>query len=173
MDGNGQAFYILFPKSKEMLDNIKDIVIGRGLGALSFGMSKEQVLALLGEPSEREKYTLSELDSDETEAWHYDDLDLSLSFDEENDWKLSSIAVSSDAYHFDGVALIGKNKEEIIAFFANKGMTEIEEDEEVNDDNPDNSLLHIDKASVSLWFEKNELTEMQIGPYFNTDGMSN
>ncbi|HRO42834.1 MAG TPA: hypothetical protein PL009_08370 [Flavipsychrobacter sp.] len=156
-----------------MLDNIKIINIGRGLGTLTFGNSKEQVLALLGEPSEREKYTLSDLESDDTEAWHYDDLDLSLSFDEENDWRLSSMAVSSDDYTLDGVPLIGKNKEEIIEFFTQKGLTEMEEDEEVRADNPENCLLHIDKASISLWFESNHLTEMQIGPYFNTDGVSN
>jgi hypothetical protein len=171
--GCRQAFYILPPKTASMLENIKQINIGKGLGSLTFGASREQVLALLGEPSERDKYTLSELDNDETEAWHYDDLDLSLSFDEENNWRLSSIAVSSDDYTLDGEALIGKNKTEVVDFFVSKGYDTIEEDEEVKRDSGDNCLLHVDKASVSLWFENEELTEMQIGPYFNTDGISN
>ena len=76
-----------------MLDNIKDIYVGKGIGQLTFGNTQEQVLAVLGEPAEREKYSLSELDNDDTEAWHYDDLDLSLSFDQESDWQLSSIAI--------------------------------------------------------------------------------
>lgn len=156
-----------------MQDNIKNIIIGKGLGALTFGTTREQVLAMLGEPSEREKYTLSELENDDTEAWHFDELDLSLSFDEENNWRLSSIAVSNDAYLLDGQPLIGKEKTEIVEFFASKGYTEIEEDEEVKRDDGENCLLHVDKASISLWFENDELTEMQLGPYFNTDGVSN
>lgn len=156
-----------------MIDNIKQINIGKGLGTLHFGASKEQVLALLGEPSEIEKYTLSDLDDDDTEAWHYDDLDLSLSFDEETNWQLSSIALSSDAYTLDGQALVGKSKDEVVAFFNAKGYDDIEEDEEVKQENADNCLLHVDKASISLWFEDDVLTEFQIGPCFNTDGMSN
>jgi len=156
-----------------MLDNIREINIGKGIGNLQFGASREQVLALLGEPTEKEKYTLSDLDSDDTEAWHYDDLDISLSFDEEMNWRLSSIAVSSNDYTFDGRALIGMKKNEVIQFFEEKGFSEIEEDEEVKQENAGNCLLHVDNAGISLWFENDELTEMQIGPYFNTDGVSN
>ena len=156
-----------------MLDNIRNIQVGKGLGDLTFGKSREQVVAILGEPTEKEKYTLSDLDNDDTEAWHYDNLDLSLSFDEESNWRLSSIAVSSDEYLIDGETLIGKNKGEVVAFLIDKGWNEIEEDEEVKQENGSNTLLHVDKASMSLWFENDELTEMQIGPYFNTDGISN
>ncbi len=156
-----------------MSEHSKAINIGKGVGALTFGATREQVLVLLGEPSEREQYTLSELDQDRTEAWHYDDLDLSLSFDEEQSWRLSSIAVSGSDYTIDHTALIGKSKEEVIQFFSEKGMDEMEEDDEISKENPVNCLLHVDKASISLWFEHDELTELQIGPYFNTDGVSN
>jgi len=155
-----------------MLDNIREIHIGKGLGQLSFGATREQVLALLGEPTEREKYTLSELENDDTEAWHYDDLDLSLSFDEENDWRLSSMAVSSDAYVLDGKSLIGSGKADVVQFFIEKGWDNIEEDEEIKKENPENCLLHVDQASISLWFENDELTEMQIGPAFNAASLN-
>ena len=152
-----------------MLEKIKTINIGKGVGELRFGATREQVLALLGEPAEREKYSLSELENDDTESWHYDDLDLSLSFDEENDWRLSSIAISSPDYTLAGNPLIGKTKKEVLEQFRADSWGEPVEDEEVSKDNPENSLLHIDKASMSLWFENEELTEVQIGPFYETE----
>jgi hypothetical protein len=156
-----------------MIDSIREIKPGRGLGELSFGQTREQVIALLGEPTEKEVYNLSdEDDEDKTESWHYDDYDLSLSFDEENSWKLSSIAVSSDDYLLEGQSLIGKSKEEVLKQCAENNWGTAEEDEEVTAETSGNSLVHIDKSSMSLWFEDDELTELQIGPFFNSTGIS-
>jgi hypothetical protein len=145
-----------------MLDSIKDIYVGKGIGQLTFGNTQEQVLSILGEPAEREKYSLSELDNDDTEAWHYDDLDLSLSFDEENDWRLSSIAISSDEFLLDGEPLVGKSRDEIDALFKSKDW-QPEEDAEVEKDDPACCLIHIDKAGMSFWLENNVVTEIQVG----------
>jgi hypothetical protein len=154
-----------------MQDNIRDIRPGKGLGSLSFGNTREQVKAILGEPDEKETYSLTDDEDDQTESWHYDGLSLSLSFDEENDWKLSSIAISSDEYLLEGQSLIGKNKEEVLAQFAANNWGEAEEDEEVSEDAAASCLLHVDKSSMSLWFEANELTELQIGPFFSSNGI--
>lgn len=147
-----------------MKENLKEIKIGKGLGSLTFGNTREEVKAMLGAPSDIEKYNLSELEGDETEAWHYDELDLSLSFDEENEWKLSSIAVSNEDYTLEGIALIGRSKEEVLEEFRKHQWGEPEEDEEVSEETPENCLMHVDKSSISLWFENEELSEMQIGP---------
>ena len=69
-----------------MKENLKEIRIGKGLGTLTFGNTRQQVKAMLGEPTDIEKYSLSDTDDDSTESWHNDELDISLYFDEENDW---------------------------------------------------------------------------------------
>jgi hypothetical protein len=155
-----------------MIDSIREIRPGKGLGELSFGQTRSQVIDLLGEPTEKETYTLSEDDDDKTESWHYDDYDLSLSFDEDNNWKLSSIAVSSDDYLLEGQSLIGKTKEEVLQQCAANNWGEPEEDDEVASDTGGSSLVHIDKSSLSFWFEDGALTELQIGPFYNTSGIS-
>ncbi len=154
-----------------MKENLKQIHVGKGLGTLTFGNTRQEVKAMLGDPSDVEKYSLSDDGGDSTEAWHYDDLDLSLSFDEENDYRLSSIAVSSEDYTLEGISLIGKQKEEVLAEVENHQWGAPEEEDEISEDNPDNSLVHIDKSSLSLWFEKGELTELQIGPFYKNDGI--
>lgn len=152
-----------------MKEHLKEIHPGKGIGTLTFGMSRDQVKALLGAPTETERYNLSDCEGDNTEAWHYDELSLSLSFDEEHEWRLSSIAVSSDEYTLEGQPLIGRTKEELLQEFEKRQWGTPEEDEEVREESPENCLIHIDKGSMSLWFENDELTELQIGPFFKNE----
>jgi hypothetical protein len=152
-----------------MKEHLKEIRLGKGLGSLTFGNTRDVVKALIGAPTDIERYSLSDGDCDATEAWHYDELDLSLSFDEEYDWRLSSIAVSSEEYTLEGVSLIGRKKEDVLEEFNKRQWGEPEEDEEVSEDDPQNCLIHIDKGSMSLWFENDELTEVQIGPFYKND----
>ncbi|PZF72546.1 hypothetical protein [Taibaiella soli] len=153
-----------------MENNMKEIRLGQGLGKLIFGMTRDQAKAILGAPSEKEKYSLSD-DGDDTEAWHYDDLGLSLSFDQENEWKLTSIAVSSEDYKLEGEVLIGREMEEILDSISKKDWGEPEEDEEVAEESPEHRLLHIDEATLSLWFENGVLTELQWGPFYENESV--
>lgn len=146
---------------------MQEINIGHGVGQLEFDTPREQVLKILGEPEEKENFALSELDGDKTESWHYDALGLSLSFDEENNWLLSSIAISNADYTLKGEVLIGKKREELIKIMERNGWHTIEEDEEVSREDANASLLHVEEASLSLWFEHNILTEVQVSPIFD------
>ena len=60
--------------------DIKPLV---GLEEVKFGFSRNQVKELLGEPSEVDSFQYEEDEDDGlTESWHYDDKEISLSFDE-------------------------------------------------------------------------------------------
>ena len=78
-----------------MLKELKEIKPGVGLGFLKFGMSRDQVKELLGEPALIDKYSHSDAANDGTESWEYDELFLSISFDEAENWKLMMFSVSS------------------------------------------------------------------------------
>ena len=88
---------------KSKLMEMKNINIGVGLGSLKFGIYTNDVEEELGNPSEAEK------NEDEGENWHYDDYDMSMSFDEDS--RLVTIAVSDESYLLEGVSLIGKDVE--------------------------------------------------------------
>lgn len=143
------------------------INLGQGLGSLKFGSSREQTIEQLGKPSEKDMFSLSDGEEDDSEAWHYDTLDVSLSFDQENDWKLTSIAISSPDYTLNGISLIGKTKDEVLKALENSDLGEVEEDEEIAADNPDSCLLYLDEVTLSLWFDEDVLTELQWGPFHN------
>ena len=93
---------------------LKEIKPGYGLGNLKFGMTRAEVKLMLGEPSFIDKYSHSDSADDLTESWEYDDLGLSISFDEEENWKLIMISITSDFYELNGVSLIGLKEKELL-----------------------------------------------------------
>jgi hypothetical protein len=140
---------------------------GKGIGGLFFGMSKEETEQILGKPDEVERYSLDEFDNDDTEAWHYGDGDISLSFDQEYEWKLSSIAVSSDEYLLDGEKIIGLSIDDFEDLCEQKGWGELEEDAEIAEEDEGVAMLHLEQKGLSFWFEDDILSEVQLSPIFD------
>jgi hypothetical protein len=64
------------------------------------------VKLILGEPSFIDKYSHSEEPNDATESWEYDELELSISFDEAENWKLMMISVASDFYELEETSIV-------------------------------------------------------------------
>jgi hypothetical protein len=147
----------------------KDIKLGKGLDKLKFGMTRDEVKAAIGEPNEVEKYNPLEEDEGESEAWHYDELELSASFDEEDDFRLTSLAVSSAEYLFEGVNLIGLSQEEVMQQVELMDLGEVELEAVAEDDSLQQSVGSIAEASLNLWFEDGQLSEIQWGPFWDED----
>jgi hypothetical protein len=147
----------------------KDIKLGKGLDKLIFGMTREEVKAAIGEPNEVENYNPLEEDEGESEAWHYDELELSASFDEEDDFRLTSLAVSSSEYLFEGVNLIGLSQEEVMQQVELMDLGDVELEAVAEDDSMQQSVGSIAEASLNLWFEDGQLSEIQWGPFWDED----
>ncbi len=147
----------------------KDIKLGKGLDKLKFGMTREEVKAAIGEPNEVENYNPLEEDEGESEAWHYDELELSASFDEEDDFRLTSLAVSSAEYLFEGVNLIGLSQEEVMQQVELMDLGDVELEAVAEDDSLQQSVGSIAEASLNLWFEDGQLSEIQWGPFWDED----
>lgn len=144
-----------------MKNGFTEIKPFQGLGDLSFGMTREQAQSLLGAPSEKETFSLDEDFDERTEAWHYDEDGLSLSFDEGFGWKLSSIAASTEDYTLEGVSLIGKDLVQVLGIFENKDWGELLEDDDMDEEMGSSRLFFVEEKGLSLWFENELLTEVQ------------
>ncbi|WP_372744783.1 hypothetical protein [Lutibacter sp.] len=152
-----------------MLKELKEIKPGIGLGFLKFGMSRAQVKELLGEPTFIDKYSHSEAANDATESWEYDELFLSISFDEAEDWKLMMISVSSDYYELEEVSLIGLNESKLVDQLdeIDYGHVYVEDCSESDDE--DNKVIEIDEKSINFWLTNGVLDEIQWSPLFIND----
>ncbi len=145
---------------------LKEIKCGFGLGNLKFGMTKAEVKLILGEPSYIDKYSHSDSANDLTESWQYDELEISISFDEEEAWKLTMISVNSGFYEFKGKSLIGKSEKDVLAHL-NIEDTYLEDVSERDGEN--HKVIEIDEKSINFWFIDGVLDEIQWSPLFIDD----
>ena len=145
---------------------LKEIKCGFGLGNLKFGMTKAEVKLILGEPSYIDKYSHSDSANDLTESWQYDELEISISFDEEEAWKLTMISVNSGFYEFKGKSLIGKSEKDVLAHL-NIEDTYLEDVSERDSEN--HKVIEIDEKSINFWFIDGVLDEIQWSPLFIDD----
>ncbi len=136
----------------------RNIVLGKGVGKINFQMTKSQVEALLGKADEIENFSYSDSAEDLTEVWHYDELDLSMSFDEEYNYTLTTIAISSDQFTLEGKHVMGKAKTEILS-----ELNKLELGDYYTEDFEDEiTMIFFEQFGLHLWFEQDVLNEIQI-----------
>lgn len=140
----------------------RTILLGEGLGMIRFGMKREQVREQAGPPDEIEQYQHDESGDQRAEAWHYDDPEVSLAFEEFNNWRLTSIAISSDNFTLEGNQLIGMLYDEVLKMLQDLRIGEIDEDALDPDDGVSMKLITVEEAGLTLWFEDESLTEIQF-----------
>jgi hypothetical protein len=140
---------------------------GVGLGTLRFGLKRNEITAILGEPDDVDVFTDEE--DYTTESWHYDEIELSLSFDEAEDWRMTAIAVSDPKFMLAGQQIIGMQRDELIEKLTAMNLGELSFEDWSSAELPDHKLISIDALSLNLWMEFDELTEIQWGPLFNDE----
>lgn len=147
------------------------IIIGKGLENLSFGLQKTAARFVLGDPDEIERFAIGPDEEDNTEAWHYDEIEVSLSFDEDEDWTLSAITSSHPDLTLDNVELIGITKEELLSALENFDFG-IPEEETIEGDDDEDPLyvLSFPDANLTFWMDEEVVTEVQWGPLTDEDG---
>ncbi len=140
----------------------KTISLGKGLGDLMFGASREEVSKYLGEPED-----IAEADDTGylSVSWHYWGKGISFYFEEEDEFRLGDIEITNTETLLCGEKLIGKNPIEVMAFADKQSFgrhtTETFEMEGVET----TTLVSYDSKSLMFWFEKGQLTGIQWG-YF-------
>lgn len=152
-----------------MRKEIQNINSGVGLGNLKFGLSRKQVKDFLGEPDDIDSYSYSDSEMDLTESWHFDELELSMSFDKEDDWRLVTISVSSDYYKFKNFNPIGVSKTDLLSELDKLGIVDLEYEDFATLENPTHELYSSDELGINFWLDDNFVTEVPWSPLFIDD----
>lgn len=143
-----------------------EIHLGRGVGELLFGSSRDEVRAYLGEPEEIRYYSFDDAGKDRTEAWDYDQRGISAHFDAEEDYMLGTLDADSDTFTLNGVALVGRTKKEVLAAVSALDLGPMETEDMSSQESPDRERVGFDSASLNLWFEDGLLESIQWGPFW-------
>lgn len=147
---------------------IKDILIGIGVGEVKFGMQKTEVLSILGMPTEKDIEKDFET-GDAVETWDYENYGIAFSFDEEEDWRLETITINSSNFELNGVGLIGKGIQEVQDFIEENKLGEMEFEDYSTPENPNHELIDVDDVNMFFWFTNEVLTEIQMGVQWDDD----
>ena len=144
---------------------MKNILIGKGLDNIPFGIDQDQLKTILGEPDEIEKSPSLTPDEPTSEVWHYDEHEISALFDYYDDtWELVSLAtVSSDAL-LNGVKLIGLQKKEVIKAIQKLTLGKYTNESLTTDETPSESIMSFESTGIDFWFEGDTLIEIQWSP---------
>lgn len=151
-----------------MIEKIKNIEPGIGVGEVKFGMLKSDVLGILGMPTDKEVEKDFET-GDAVETWDYDNCGIAFSFDEEENWKLETITINSSYFEFKGVGLVGKGIKEVQDFIEKNELGEMEFEDYSTEENPNHELIDVDEANMFFWFTDEILQEIQFGVKWDED----
>lgn len=152
-----------------MTTKLQEINPGRGLGQIKFGMTTDQVKAIIGEPDETETFAYESEEGEMSETWHYDELEISISFDEEENWRLVSIAISAPEATLKGQRLIGLEREELIERLETLEVGPLDFEDWSSAESPDHKLISAEKSELNFWLDEGELSEIQFGPLFDEE----
>lgn len=147
-----------------MNKKLQNIESGRGLGILLFGMERNEIRDLLGEPDEIELNFYTDSGTDHYESWNYYKDQLSLTFDEEEDWRLTTISVESPFYTFQGQSLIGLSFEKVKNRLLELEITDLEFEDWSTPEIVNHKLLSSEKTDINFWFDFDILETIQWGP---------
>ncbi len=152
-----------------MEQSTKEIKAGIGLDDIKFGMEKEEVQSILGDPNEIDTHTDNEEEESKTESWHYDELELSISFEELDSMRLFSIAVSGENYEFKNKKLIGLSKQDLLKELEALKIDDLQTEDWATEDHIKQELIFSENQSINFWMEDGELSEIQWGPLFEDE----
>lgn len=86
-----------------------------GFNDIKFGYSKDEVKKIIGTPDTTESVQFP--DGSSTDSWMYNNLEIELNFDSDEEYRLSRITFYSPTAVLEGVCVIGKSEEELVKCF--------------------------------------------------------
>mgnify|MGYP005998920757 CR=1 FL=1 len=145
---------------------MNEILLGEGLNDLKFGMTQDEVKAILNEPTEVETDSEEGID---VVTMHYDNEELSLVFDGSLDLKLVSIASSNDALVLKERKIIGLAEGDLISSLDSMGFDDVS-DEHFEADSDSENMYTSDEFGINFFIDNGEVSEVIWYPDFNEEG---
>ncbi len=124
-----------------------------GVSTIQFGLKRQEVIDVLGEPSAKKEEKIDEDDGNEKPdiVFEYEDLGLSFAFDSEYSYRLSYIESEREDVSILGVGLFNSPLDEVV-FNLSEEHTVSEISGVEHDDRYIRHYFDIEEQSATLWF---------------------
>jgi len=148
-----------------------EIVPRRGIGIILFGITREELVDILGEPDETE--LPDESSGVRLESCLYNSINCSFSFDPDHDGKLVEISVENGYFHVFNLIRVGVSKEDLLAIETKIKLGKAFIKDEGSEEFPTHELISYDHLGLNLHFDDGIISKIQIRVLFNTDDSVN
>ncbi len=138
------------------------IVPGYGVGELKFGLSRDEVKAILGSPEDETLFDEPEIGK--TVAWNYWRKGISVYFEEEDDYRLGCMEVEGGELFVWDENVYGYSREKVMELASKHGISDFTEEK---DDHSE--CLSMDSAGLNFFFEEDEVISVQAGVLISDD----
>ncbi len=146
------------------MSTIKNLVIGQGIGPIKFGMTRDEIIEIIGKPDEEEKDNNGE---DEILTMFYDKIltDFTLELfegDDENGkdvFRLTSLLCSNPDYTLDNKIHFGDTEEQFVKY--TKSLKAADADIQTDQETKERFLYYDDLGLMAI-FDKEGLASIQL-----------
>jgi hypothetical protein len=149
-----------------MIDNYR-ITPGKGVGNILLGMKQPDVEKIMGKPDDKEVTEYE--DGENSCTYYYFDLEIDLTFESDDDYRLSFISIESEKFSIENKIKIGQSKEEVIKYCKELNFSEPILEDISSEEFPNQELISVEKENINFWFTYNALDQVQIGPFWKDD----
>lgn len=126
----------------------------KGYGNLHFGMLIDDVVEVLGQPTNQEEIESAYEDDSHVVVLDYEDNDLSIYFEGNNSMQLSNFYTFNEKSELFGSKVFDLNKDEIVELMKQNGY------EEFVEDNEDGDCITYEDLNLDFYFDDNKLVEI-------------
>lgn len=144
--------------------NKNDIILGKGILGIQFGMLRNEVEEVLGKADDIKQYSLS---TDEASlTLFYNERGLSFTFESIDQHRLSYISVLNERHSIFQFIKVGLNRKMLMDEFSDFQLGEPEFKNVDSEEFPTHELIFFPNENLHLWLDNNQISEIQFGPFF-------
>mgnify|MGYP003370106662 CR=1 FL=1 len=126
----------------------------KGYGEFEFGMSIDDVVESLGQPSNQEEIDSAYNDGNHIIVLDYEDFDLSMYFEGDTVQRLANFYTVNEESVLFGAKIFDLNKDQLIELMKENGYEDYIEDKE------DGDCITYDELNMDFYFDNNQLVEV-------------
>ncbi|PKQ63964.1 hypothetical protein BZG02_08100 [Labilibaculum filiforme] len=144
--------------------NKNDIILGKGILNIQFGMLRAEVEKILGNPDDVKEYSLAP--NEGSVSLFYHEKGLSFTFESIDQYKLSYISVLDSRYSIFQFIKLGLSKSMLLDELEHFQLGEYEFEDVYSEEFPTHELIFFRNKNLHLWIDNCVISEIQFGPYW-------
>jgi hypothetical protein len=152
---------------KNMLPDY-EIVLGRGIGEILFGIPKQEIAEILGAPDEIENP--EDPEKADWETYCYNSIKCSFSFNPDLDERLVEIVVENGYFHIGRKIRVGVSRKDLLNFGVELKLGIPIIQDRSSKEFPAHELISYKQAGLHLWLDNGVISAIQVSPLSDEKG---